>query len=100
MTKHINIRLKLIKGNLIILVGLGLKIGRNQIRPLYASLSIDNKECVSIDYHLQSLTARLFDGQVRVFIILSLKYTKIITFFQITIFFQITTKPENIIKRL
>ena len=49
---------------------------------------------VSINYHLQSLIAGLFDGQVRVFLILSPKCTKITTFL------QITPKPENILKRL
>ena len=62
MAEHINIRLKLAKGNLVILVGLGLKVGWNQIWHLRASMSIDNTKCVSIDYHLQSSIARLFDG--------------------------------------
>ena len=42
MAEHINIRLKLVRGNLVILVGLGLEVGWNQIWPLRASLSIDN----------------------------------------------------------
>ena len=94
MAEHINIRLKLVRGYLVIHVGLGLKVGWNQIWSLRASLSIDNIVCVPIDCHLQSSITRLFDGQLRVFIILSPKYTKIITFL------QISPKPENILKRI
>ena len=94
MAEHINIRLKLVRGNLVILVGLGLKVGWNQIWPLRAFLSIENTECVSIDYRLQLSTIGLFDGQLRVFIILSPKFTKFTTFL------QITPKPENILKKL
>ena len=94
MADYLNIRLKLVRSSLVILVGLGLKVDWNQILPLHASLSIDNTECVSIDYCLQSSTTGLFDGQLWVFIILSLKCTKITTFL------QITPKPENILKRL
>ena len=92
MAEHTNIRLKLVRGNLVILVGLVLKVGWNQIWLPCTSLSIDNKECVSIDYCLRPFIARLVDSQLRVFIILSLKYTKITTFL------QITPKPENILK--
>ena len=94
MTEHINIRLKLVRVNLVILVGLGIKVGWNQIWPLRASLSIDNTECVLINYRLQLSTAGLFDGQLRVFIILSPKSTKVTTFL------IITPKPENILKGL
>ena len=59
-----------------------------------ASPSIDNTECVLIDYHPRSSITRLVDGQLRVFIILSPKCTKITTFL------QITSEPENILKRL
>ena len=83
------------RGNLVILVRLGLKLSWNQIWHLRALLSIDNTGCVSIDYHLQSSIARLFDGQeLHVFIILSPKCNKITTFL------QINPKPENILKRL
>ena len=94
MADHINIRLKFVRDIMVNLVGLESKVVWNQIWSLRASGSIDNTECVSIDYRLQLSTAGLLDGQLRVFIILSLKCTKI------TIFLQITPKPENILKRL
>ena len=94
MAEHINIRLKLVRDNLVILVGLELQPSWNPIWLPRASLLIDNIECVSIDYCLRPSIDSLVDGHLRVFVILSPKCTKITTFL------QITPKPENILKRL
>ena len=93
IVEHINIRLKLARGNLVILVGLGLKVGWNQ-SGLCALRRWSTTQSVSIDYHPRSSIARLVDDQLRIFIILSPKCTKI------TNFLQITPKPENLLKRL
>ncbi|KAF2532557.1 hypothetical protein F2Q70_00030530 [Brassica cretica] len=60
--QFITIRLNLFRGNPVILMGLGLKAGWNPFWLLRASLSINNTECVSIDYCLRPSIARLVDG--------------------------------------
>ena len=94
MAEHINIRLKLVTGNLVNLVELGLKLGWNHsglcvLRRRQTTRSVCR---YIIAFAHQQIV--MVDGQLWVFIILSPKCTKIITFL------QITPKPENILKRL
>ena len=98
MEEHINIRLKLVMGNLVILVGLGFKVGWNQygICVLYCR-STTRSMCSPIDRSIIAFAHRsivIVDGQLRVFIILFRKCTKINTLL------QITPKPKNILKGL
>ena len=84
---------KFVRGNLVIIVGLGLKVGWNPIWFPRVSLSIENKECVSIDYCLRpsiDIHGRWSATGL---------YHFISKMQQNTTFFQITPKPENILKK-
>ena len=49
MAEHINIRSKSVMGNYVNMWNLGLQVGHEQADRSRASLSIDDKRCLSID---------------------------------------------------
>ena len=91
MAKHIDIRLKLVRGNVVILVGLGHKVGWND----YGLCALRRRSTMrSVCRSIIAFAHRsivMVDGQLRVLIIFTPKCIKITTFL------QITPKPENIL---